>query len=267
MQNIDSARRRLGAVIEQGGNDGRAAYMVKKKLDDWMGSMSQGDSLAGDVSAAQGRMQEGRGNYAAAKLSENLDKRLADAELQTAGTNSGLNLQNKLYQKAREFLKSPDSRGLSAEHRQMVEDFARGSATEKGARYVGNLLGGGGGLGAIASGSFGGMIAGAPGFALPVIGYGMNRLGAVLTARHAERLSEIIRSESPLGRQLRGPMEDWSKAAQEAEVSPTARNLSRLTIASRNLSTNLKDANIAVSPNEILKSLFGQPKAAADDNE
>jgi hypothetical protein len=77
----------------------------------------------------------------------------------------------------------------------------------------------------------------------------------------------MIRSRPQLGKQIAGPVEEFSKAAEAAEISPTARNLSRLTIASRNLSNNLKDADINIAPNELLKSLFGQQKAAADNDE
>jgi hypothetical protein len=35
-------------------------------------------------------------------------------------------------------------------------------------------------------------------------------------------------------------------------------------IASRNLSNNLKDADIHIAPNDIMKSLFGKP-AGADE--
>jgi hypothetical protein len=61
-----------------------------------------------------------------------------------------------------------------------------------------------------------------------------------------------------LPQRLANPMRDFADAAQAAHGSPNARNLSRLTIASRNLSNNLKDANIHIAPNEILKSLFGK---------
>jgi hypothetical protein len=77
----------------------------------------------------------------------------------------------------------------------------------------------------------------------------------------------MLLSRSPEAMRLANPIEDFGKAAQAVEVSPTARNLSRLTIASRNLSNNLKDFDISLSPNEIMKSLFGQKPAAADDNE
>src|SRR4029077_15140918 len=106
------------------------------------------------------------------------------------------------------------------------------------------------------------LIAGPAGMAGPAIGLGLHRRGGVKHGRQAERLSQLIRSESPLGKQLAGPVEDFSKAAQAVEVSPTARNLSRLTIASRNLSNNLKDADIHIAPNDIMKSLFGKSEAS-----
>ncbi len=264
MANVDSARRLLGRMAGRGDEEAAAASIAKKKLDEWVGGVGQADVLAGNPALAQGIMQEGRQNYAAGKLGEALDARIAKAELQAGGTYSGLNQQNAIRQKVAQFLNSDESRGLNLTQRAAAEEVVKGTAPENVTRFVANMLGGGGGLGIPGTAAAGHLIAGPAGMAAPAIGFGLNRLGAVMKGRQAERLSELIRSESPLGKQLAGPVEDFSKAAQAAEVSPTARNLSRLTIASRNLSNNLKDADIHIAPNDIMKSLFGKP-AGADE--
>jgi hypothetical protein len=74
----------------------------------------------------------------------------------------------------------------------------------------------------------------------------------------------MLLSRAPEAQRLANPMGDFGKIAQEAKVAPTASNLSRLMIASRNLSNNLKDADIHIAPNDIMKSLFGKP-AGADE--
>ena len=77
MANVDSARRRLGAMAGRGDEEAAAAGIAKKKLDEWVGGMSPADTLAGDPRLAQSIMQEGRGDYAAAKLGEAFDKKIA----------------------------------------------------------------------------------------------------------------------------------------------------------------------------------------------
>jgi hypothetical protein len=267
MANVDSARRLLGQIAGRGDEDAAAAMIVKKQLDEWLPNVSRSDTLAGDPAAAYSIMKSGREDYAAAKLAEGLDKKIANAELSTAGANSGLNLQNRLRQNVHQFLKSDDSRGLSASERQIFEQFIRGSKSENVLRYVGNFFGGGGGIGAGAWSAGGVMAAGPVGMAMPLGGLGLNRLSAAITSSKADKLSEMIRSRSPLGQRMQGQVEDWSKAAEAAEISPTARNISRLTIASRNLSHNLKDAGISVSPNDLLRSLMGPSGGKAEDQE
>jgi hypothetical protein len=266
MANVDSARRLFGRLSARGDEEAAAASIAKRKLDEWVGGVGQADVLAGNPQVAQGIMQEGRQNYAAAKLGEALDARLAKAELQAGGTYSGLNQQNAIRQKVAQFLNSDESRGLNLTQRAAAEEVVKGTAPENVTRFVANMLGGGGGLGVPVSAATGHALLGVEGIAAPAAGFVLNRLGAAMTGRNADRLSELIRSQSPLGRQLANPVQNFSQAAQAATVSPTARNLSRLTIASRNLSNNLKDADIHIAPEDLMKSVFGK-SAAAGDNE
>jgi hypothetical protein len=98
-----------------------------------------------------------------------------------------------------------------------------------------------------------------------IIGAGLRKLGNVLTANKVNKLSELIRSESPLGKRLRGPVEEWSRAATAAERAPNARSLASLTLASRNLSNNLRDAGISISQNDLLRALQGPIQGRPDD--
>ena len=267
MQTIDSARRTLGRVIKGGGDDAAAAYEAKHTLDNWMKGATAAEAIAGDIPLAQSIMQAGRGDYTAAVASTALDKRIAKAERKTGTAHSGLNLTNTLKSKVDQFLDSPDSRGLSSSQRAALDSFVKGSTSENVIRYVGKLFGGGGGLGAVVAGGAGYGALGGWGTLLPVAGFGLTKLSNTLSLRNANKLSEMIRSQSPLGRRLQGPLEDWSNAAQELQISPTARNVARATIASRNLANNLKDADITVTPNDLLRSLFGQGSGRSEPDE
>jgi hypothetical protein len=266
MANVDSARRLLGKMAGRGDEEAAAAQIAKRELDRWMMKVRPDDVLSGDPAKAQGIMQAGRADYTAAKLGEALDSRLAKAEAQADASHSGMNLQNQLRQKVNQFLSSGESRSLSTTERAELEGFVKGTIPENALRYAGKFLGGGGGLGALTAGSVGTLAAGPAGIAAPVVGYALTKISNRITANKAGELSELLRSRSPLAQQLTGPMEDFGAAIQAVETSPTARNLSRALIASRNLSHNLKDAGITVSPNDLLKSIAG-PTGARAENE
>lgn len=74
----------------------------------------------------------------------------------------------------------------------------------------------------------------------------------------ARRLARHIVADTALGRQLRGPIEEWGDACSAAQDKPNAENLSRLFNKARNLSNNLKDADISHSQSELLRSLYSE---------
>lgn len=58
---------------------------------------------------------------------------------------------------------------------------------------------------------------------------------------------------------------DYKSAAMAFETSPSARTVARLSVASRNLSTNLKDLGISFSPENLMRAIQGPRPSAADD--
>ena len=82
--------------------------------------------------------------------------------------------------------------------------------------------------------------------------------GEAMTARQIARQMPIIGN---VVRQFR-------VSARAAETSPNARNIARLTLASRNLSTNLASVGVAMSPDDILRGMQGPSPtpAQAGDN-
>jgi hypothetical protein len=135
-------------------------------------------------------------------------------------------------------------RGFSQDELAQMYRINKGTFSGDAARFLGNLGGGGGGIGAFVTGTVTKGVA-------PVLGYGFKKLGNAITAREVARLDEMVRSRSPLGQRLAKPLEDWSTAAQEFETSPVARNVARLTLASKNLSNNLADVGIQVPADKL----------------
>lgn len=147
-------------------------------------------------------IREADQNWAALKANEALDKKLARADLRAAGADSGMNVGNKVRQKVADLLLSNEARYLSAETKADLEKIVRGTASQNALRHIGNLLGGGGGLGMLASGTAGyeaGGVPGAIGAALLGRGFKMANNRSVLG--QANRVAQNIRMRSPLGQQ------------------------------------------------------------------
>ncbi len=122
--------------------------------------------------------------------------------MRAAAANSGQNVANTVRQRMADILLKPkEQRGFAPEELQMMEEIVRGSTAGNALRATGNLLGGGGGLGAAVSAAVGGMATaglGGVGAVAPVIGFAMKQLSNKLTLRQTEKLSELIRSNAPL---------------------------------------------------------------------
>jgi hypothetical protein len=62
-------------------------------------------------------------------------------------------------------------------------------------------------------------------------------------------------------------MTDYKNAAIAFETSPSTRTVARLSIASRNLSTNLKDIGLNFSPENLMRAIQGPRPAGADQEQ
>lgn len=268
-KNIDSLRRTLGhAAGSADATERKAAVKAIEALDDYFTNLPQGDVLTGDATKAAGIVKEARGNYAAAARSQKITDAADSAELQAAAANSGMNLDNATRQKIKSILGNPKARrGYSAEELDQMDRIVRGTFTGNTLRRVGNLLGGGGGLGAAVVGGVGGYATGGWGAMAPLLGYGVKRLSNVVTAREVAKLDEMIRTRSPLAMKIANPVAEWSRASQAFEKNMTPRTFASALIASRNLANNLKDAGITVSPESLLRAIQGPMKSAAEDEE
>jgi hypothetical protein len=151
-------------------------------------------------------IREADKNYGAGKAVDALDKKLARADLRAAGADSGMNVGNKIRQKVADLLLSNEAKNLSAETKADLEKIVRGTWTQNGMRHVANLLGGGGGLGMLASGAVGyheGGVGGA--IAAGAAGRGFKMLNNRSVMKQAELAAQNIRLRSPLG-QKGGPL-------------------------------------------------------------
>lgn len=249
VDNLESLRRQLGDVsqpIKDGtgrvinGPEIRAAGIARDRIDSFLKEAAP---------EAAAKLETARANTSAAFSAENIDRKAFRAELRAAAANSGRNLSNTMRSRMADILLNPaERRGYSVNELGLMERIVRGGRIENYVRGAGNFLGGGGGLGAMVTTAEGARALGPVGALLALPGAALKSLSNVMTARNIEKLNEMIRADSPLGRQMKGPLTDWSRIHSEAAANPTPGNLARLGIASQNLSNNFRDAGIEISP-------------------
>jgi hypothetical protein len=206
--NLETARRTLGNAAKDFLNptEKLAASRAIEHFDDYLGGLPQADILAGDAAQASKVLQEARGNYAAAKRSEQINGQVDIAEGNAAAANSGQNIGNSVRQRFNSILKSPkQSNGFTADEIAQMERIRAGTPVGNAARFAGNLLGGGGGLGSIASAAVGAGSFGPMGAVAPAIGFGLKKFSDASVMRQVRKLDEMTRARSPLGQQSRLP--------------------------------------------------------------
>jgi hypothetical protein len=243
----------------------RAAAIARDRLDQLLPNAKPEEVLFGNPTRAAETLAETRANESAKFSAETLNRKEFRAEIRAAAANSGKNLSNTMRQRIADILLDPSQRrGFSQSELAMMDRIVRGTKTENAVRYAGNFLGGGGGLGALVTTAEGIRALGPIGAIAALPGAALKSLSNVMTERNIERLNEMVRADSPLGRKIGAPAQDWSAASQSFQVSPTARNIARLNIASRNFSNNLRDVGINVAPDDLVRATLGADSQNAE---
>jgi len=205
ISNLETARRSLGHAAQDFLNptEKMAASRAIQHLDDYLGSIPKSDVLAGDAEQASKVLSEARANYAAAKRSEQIAGETEIADRNAAAANSGQNIGNSVRQRFNAILKSDKkSQGFNDAEIAQMERAVRGTAFGNAARIGGNLLGGGGGLGSVASAAVGAGSLGPIGAAAPAVGYALKKLSDASVARQVRKLDELTRSRAPLSQSM-----------------------------------------------------------------
>jgi hypothetical protein len=201
ISNLETIRRSLGHAAGDFTNptEQLAAKTAQRHLDDYLASIPAQDVVRGPAAEASQILGDARGNYAAAKRSSQITDAYDAADLSSAAANSGQNLGNATRQRIKSILlNDKKTSGYSDAELAQMEKLVRGTKLGNASRYVGNLLGGGGGLGSVASAAVGAGAAGPIGATAPAVGYALKKLSDASVNRQARILSEMIRNRSPL---------------------------------------------------------------------
>jgi hypothetical protein len=119
-------------------------------------------------------------------------------------------------------------------------------------------------VGAMIGGALG-HTAGLPAGIAEAIGGGGGALIAkgASVASNAMQARQIAKQMPIIGKVLT----DYQNAAIAFQTSPSTRTVARLSVASRNLSTNLKDLGISFSPENLMRAIQGPRPGAADQEQ
>jgi hypothetical protein len=209
---FDSARQELLQATRSAANprEKAAAWPVIEQLDKYLSKIPAGDVIRGDAKAASELFQQARGNWAAGKRLEMLGGKLELGDLNAATAHSGMNRDNAIRQAVKQLIRPnkygktlAQQHGFSDREIAAMRDIARGTAATNTLRYIGNLLGGGGGFGQLAMGVAGaaaGYETGHPELmGIGLAGYGARRAAGAMTERQAQRLLEDVARRSPHG--------------------------------------------------------------------
>ena len=213
-----------------------AANMVKHSFDEYHQGMGPMDLVSGTASPQRAAqiLKDARGNAAAGFRSDRVTGLEQTAARRTAAANSGRNSDNNIRQRLTSLIESnKGSRGLSEGEKQAIDDIIFGRPLKNAYRYIGNMLGGGGGLGStvLSAGAAAGGAAtmGPMGAALallpPAIGAGTRGAANRMTQKELSMLDELMRSRSPLANSTPRPMPVYQPGIVQGGVELGGRGL------------------------------------------
>jgi hypothetical protein len=206
-----AGRRALGNAAGDFTNntERKAAGKAISALDRLLEDPDPASVVAGPAAAAGAAIKEANANYAAAMRSNKVTGKAEKAELDSAAANSGLNLDNRTRQILKGIIdpeRPKNARGYSKEELALINDIVRGKHGVNAARWLGNFLGGGGGmaanLGGLGTAAIGLQVGGPFGLMAgaipPLTGLASRKAAIALTQRQVKNLDELIRKRSPL---------------------------------------------------------------------
>lgn len=226
LANLETVRRALGHAAKDFSNptEQLAARTAQSHLDDYLAAIPDQDVIRGPAAEASKILGEARGNFAAAKRSGQITDAVDAADISAAAANSGQNIGNATRQRLKSILlNDKKSAGYSPDELAAMEQVVRGSKLSNSTRIIGNLLGGGGGLGSFISAAGGATALGPAGIATPALGAALKKVSDALVSRQTRKLDELVRSRSPLA----GPQ------VTATEISPAKIAVLRALLASQ----------------------------------
>lgn len=212
LSSVEAARRSFGKLKRNFNDqpDAEAARIARDDLDAFLRDPPEGAVLSGDYAGANQLYREADKNWASAKKSELLTDTEDAAALRAAAANSGQNAGNSTRQRIASLLLNPKTASrFNSSETEALESVVKGNRSENVTRYLGNLLGGGGGMAqaltALGTGSSAMMATGNPmalaAGAIPAVAGALLKAGSnAMTKDRLGAVEEGIRRSAPASR-------------------------------------------------------------------
>jgi len=229
---LEAARRSFVNIGKDFGHptEQMASGRVKGLLDEFFESADPSAFVAGRENgpALAATAKDARANYAASMRSDTISEIGDGIALRNAAAGSGLNIDNTTRGKVASLLQSKKrSAGFNDDEIAALTKIVEGTPARNAMRYAGNILGGGGGLGAGVTGGaatgVGAMMGldplsiGLLGAGVPAVGYGLRKAANSAATRALDNADKLTRQRSPLFQQMQKtvPQVEQDAAMQE----------------------------------------------------
>lgn len=209
--------------------------------------------------------------YATAKTQQDLQRKASVADLRAGRAGYGGNAVNSMRQVLSPIVQRSvegKTTGFKPDEIAAMREIVEGTPLTNALRLVGQASPS---KGIIQSGLVGGgavVAAGPAGLAIPAIGAASNKLATVLTGKQIERLNELVAKRSPAYAEAVQKSVDKFEQAQIALMNePSPNRLAAFLSASRALSSGLQRDGVQISSGDLLRSIQGPMKSAAEDEQ
>lgn len=232
--NLASARQALRNAGKDFNNtiEQKAARRILSGIDGLIEAGGTGSSVARFPARGEAArlLKEANANYGAAKRSSRLTGVERAADIRAAAANSGQNTGNAIRQRVASVLLSPKQiAGYSPAEVKALEGVVQGSLAANSTRRLGNMMGGGGGIASLLSGTAGsvpGLVFRDPSLTalgaagVPAAGFMLKGASNALTRQALKEADQLVRSRSALHqRMLRtAPIQQYTPGSREALI-------------------------------------------------
>lgn len=208
--------------------------------------------------------------YSTAKSMQDLQRKGAVADLRAGRAGYGGNAVNSMRQVLSPIVqRSIEGKptGLKPNEIEAVREIVEGNVMTNALRGIGQLSPSKGIIQTVGAG--GAMYAAGPAaLAIPAIGAASNKLATILTGKQIDRLTELVAKRSPeYAKAVQKAVERFERAQMELINDPSPNRFAAYISASRALSSGLQRDGISITSGDLLKSLTGPMKTAAEEDQ
>lgn len=213
--------------------------------------------------------------HSAAMAVQDLQRKSGVADLRAGRAGYGGNAVNSMRQVLSPIVEAAEKgkvTGFQPGEIAAIREIVQGNGVTNALRLVGQVSPTSG-LGLVRATGAGGtaMFAGASGgtaLAIPAIGFAANKLATVLTGRQIDRLKELVAKRSPAyAEAVDRAVKRYEQAQAELASNPSPGKLGAYVAASRALASGLTRDGISISSGDLMRSIQGPVKSAADDEQ